>query len=117
MKFERSLFEMNWSRMFNVSERESWRSIYRSKSVYMYEKWIAEFNNKLLHGILNNNLSVNKSNNNVTPLCEKCICIEDVKLLLFDCRLTTFVWQVIGLYFNFEITWKIIVLGFYNEIS
>ena len=117
MKFERPLFEMKWSRMFNVSERELWRSIYRSKIVYMYEKCIAEFNYKLLHGILNNNLSVNKWNKTVSPLCEKCICIEDVKHLLFDCQLTTYIWQIIGLYFNFEITWKIIVLGFYNEIN
>ena len=117
MKFERPLFEMKWSRMFNVSERESWKSIYRSKIVYMYEKSIAEFNYKLLHGILNNNFSVNKWNKTVSPLCEKCICIEDVKHLLFDCQLTTYIWHVIGLYFNFEITWKIIVLGFYNEIN
>ena len=31
--------------------------------------------------------------------------------------LTTYIWQVISLYFNFEITWKIIVLGFYNEVN
>ena len=30
---------------------------------------------------------------------------------------TTYIWQVVSLYFNFEITWKIIVLGFYNEVN
>ena len=91
--------------MFNVSERETWRSIYNSKIVNMYEKCIAEFNYRLPHGILNNNLSVNKWNKNVSPLiCEKCLCIEHVKHLLFDCQLTKYIWQVIGIYFNFEIT-------------
>ena len=116
MKFERPLFEIIWSKMFNVSARETWRSIYNSKIVNMYEKCISEFNYRLLHGILNN-LSVNKWNKNVSPLCEKCLCIEDVKHLLFDCQLTKYIWQVISIYFNFEITWKIIVLGFYNEIN
>ena len=48
--------------------------------------------------------------------CVKTTCIEDLKHLLYECKLTTYVWQVISLYFNFEITWKIIVLGFYNEV-
>ena len=83
----------------------------------MYEKCIAEFNYKLLHGILNNNVSVHMWNKNVSPMCEKCKCIEDIKHLLYDCKLTTYIWQVVSLYFNFEITWKIIVLGFYNEVN
>ena len=37
--------------------------------------------------------------------------------LLYDCKLTTYIWQVISLYFHFEITWKIKVLVFYNEIN
>ena len=117
MKFEKPLYEMKWSKMFNISEKESWKSIYRSKILYMYEKCIAEFNYKLLHGILNNNVSVHMWNKNVSPLYEKCKCIEDIKHLLYDCKLTTYMWQVVSLYFNFEITWKIIVLGFYNEVN
>ena len=50
----------------------------------MYEKCIAEFNCKLLHGIWNNNVSVHMWNKNVSPLYEKCTCIDDIKHLLYD---------------------------------
>ena len=108
---------MKWSKMFDILAKESRRGIYRSKILYMYEKCITEFNFKLLHGILNNNVSVHMWNKNVPPLCEKCTCIEDLKHVLYDCKLTTYIWQVISLYFNFEITWKIIFLGFYIEVN
>ena len=61
MQFERPLFEMKWSKMFN----------YPKGVMNMYEKCIAEFNYRLLHVILNTNLSVNQWNKNVSPLCEK----------------------------------------------
>lgn len=45
----------------------------------MYEKNIAEFGyiNKLLNGILNNNLNVSKWNKDVNSLCEHCLVVEN----------------------------------------
>lgn len=40
---------------------------------------IAEINYKLLHCILNNNLTVNKSNENICPLCDACKLVEDTQ--------------------------------------
>ena len=58
MKFEKPLYEMKRSKMWNISAKDSWKRVYRSKILYMYENCIAEFNYKLVHGILNNNVSV-----------------------------------------------------------
>lgn len=42
------------------------------KIILMHDKQIAEFEYKLLHNILNNNLCVSKWNLNVKMSCENC---------------------------------------------
>ena len=81
----------------------------------MTEKRISEFNYKLLNGILNNNVFVSKWNKDVSPLCEICKTEEDTKHLLYDCKMNKSIWQKVNSFFNFDITWKIIVLGFFYE--
>lgn len=74
-----------------------------------------EFNYKLLNSVLNNNLSVSKWNKDVSAECECCQTVEDCEHLLFSCKLVKHIWQEVGNFFNFGISWKIIVLGFHYE--
>ena len=83
----------------------------------MYEKWISEFNYKLLHGILNNNAYVSKWNKDVSPLCEICKDEENIKHLLYDCKIIKTIWEKVSSFLKLDVTWKIIVLGFYAEVS
>ena len=73
--------------------------------------------NSILHGIMNNNVCVSKWNKTVSPLCEVCNVNEDIKHLLYDCKIVKHFWERISMYLKFDVTWKIVVLGFYNEIS
>ena len=81
----------------------------------MYNNKIAEFNYKLLHCILNNNLAVSKRNKTVSPLCDVCLVDEYITHLLFECNIVKNIWQNIEKILCFRITWKHIVLGFYDE--
>lgn len=70
---------------------------------------ISEFNYKLRHGILNNNLCVNKWNKAVSPLCEVFNVNEDIKLLLQDSKIVKHFWETISNSIKFDTTWKTIV--------
>ena len=81
MKFQKPLNEKRCKRDFDITGNSTWRQIYTSRILGMTGLRIAEFNYKLLHGILNNNLSilifekylsVSKWNKDVSPLCEIC---------------------------------------------
>ena len=116
MKFQKPLYENKWKKCFNVNNA-SFADIYTTKIGNMYEKRISEFNYKLLHGILNNNVYVSKWNKDVSPLCENCNTNEDIKHLLYECRIVKSIWEKINSYLKFDISWKTIVLGYYNEIN
>ena len=77
MKFQKPLNENRWKRLFDITGNSTWKQIYTSRKLRMTELRIAEFNYKLLHGILNNNVSVSKWNKGVSPLCEICKTEED----------------------------------------
>ena len=83
----------------------------------MTELRIAGFNYKLLHGILNNNVSVSKWNKDVSPLCENCKTEDDIRHLLYDCKIVKPIWQKVGSFLNVDIAWTLIVLGFYPETN
>ena len=76
-------------------------------------KKIAEFNYKLINCLLNTNISVSKWNKDVSPLCELCNVSEDSEHLLFSCTITSYLWEKIGILLKFNVSWKLIVLGFY----
>lgn len=44
---------------------------------------------------------------------------EDIEHLLYNCEIVKPIWEKIGSYLMFTVTWKIIVpvLGFYNEVN
>ena len=69
MKFQKPLNENRWKRDFDITGNSTWKQIYTCRILGMTELRIAEFNYKLLHGILNNNVSVSKWNKDVSPLC------------------------------------------------
>jgi hypothetical protein len=115
MKFQRSIYENKWEKLFGISSRINWKNIYCNKIKCMHDKKVAEFNYKLVNCILNNNLSVSKWNKDVSPVCEYCQTTEDCKHLLFDCEMTKFIWEKVERFFAFNINWKSLVLGFYHE--
>ena len=82
-KFLRPITENYWSELFDTP-RYLWASIYHVKISKMSDKHIAEFNYKLFHRLLNNNLSVSKWNPNVQKFCAYCGDIENIIQLLFN---------------------------------
>ena len=54
MKFQKPLNENRWKRLFDITGNSTWKQIYTCRILGMTELRIAEFNYKLLHGILNN---------------------------------------------------------------
>mgnify|MGYP000527767340 FL=1 len=115
-KFQKPIYEIRWRKIFNDTLC-LWENVYIAKIKEIYEKRISEFNYKLLHGILNNNVCVSKWNKTVSPLCEVCNVNEDIKHLLYDCKIVKHIWERISIYLKFDVTWKIVVLCLYNLIS
>ena len=116
-KIHKPIYEKKWENIFKISGNCIWKNIYTAKIKHMYENKISEFNYKLLHCIICNNLSVSKWNKEVTPLCEFCHIVEDNEHLLFSCKITKNIWGKIQTLLKFDITWKTIVLGFYHELN
>lgn len=83
-----------WSKIFDTP-KQLWSSIYYMKITKMHNKQIAEFNYKLLHNILNNNLCVRtcKWNLIVRKSCETVERLKMFKFLLYDCNDSSFVKQ------------------------
>ena len=60
---------------------------------------------------------MSKLNKDVSPLCEICKTEEDTSYLLYDCKIVKPIWEKVGSFLNFDIAWKIIVLGFFHETN
>ena len=56
-------------------------------------------------------------NKDVSPLCEIYSVNKDMEPLLYDCRLVECIWKKIGPFLKIDVTWKVIILGFYHEID
>ena len=83
----------------------------------MTDKNIAEFNYKLLHKLLNNNLYLSKWNENVQMLCKNCGGVENIAHLLYECNDSSFLWQKVRNIFGFKIAWKHIVIVFFTKFQ
>ena len=96
-------------------------SIFLFKVKYIKDKSLAEFNYKLIHSLLSNNLLISKWDKTITNKCKLCRDeIENAKHLIFDCGNVQHIWKIASTCINFTITWKRIVIGFYfenNELS
>lgn len=102
-KFHRPKYEIKWQATFEFDNR--YMEEYISKLCLCMRTNIAEFGNKLLNGISNNNLHVSKWNKDVNSLCEHCLVAGYRTSSIFHLKL-------ISLLVGFEITRKILNLGF-----
>jgi hypothetical protein len=80
-------------------------------------KKIAEFNYKLLHRIITCRHTVSKWKRDITPNCIYCDHIETVKHMLFDCSHVHKIWEKVGIALITNITWKHVVIGYYNGVN
>ena len=102
-KFQNPLYESKWKSTFDLNSSDfNWENVYIAKIKQMYDNKIAEFNYKLLHCILNNNVAVSKWNKTVSPLCDICLVDEDIKHLLFKCNILRNIWQKIETFYVLE---------------
>ena len=93
-KFQNPLYESEWKSIFDLNSSDfNWEKVYISKIKQIYDNKIAEFNDKLLHCILNNNLPISKWNKTVSPLFDICLIDEDIKYSLFECNIVKNIWQ------------------------
>ena len=115
-KFIKPITENVWTEKFDIP-KSLWKRIYLFKVAKISDKQISEFNYKLLHKLLNNNLNVSKWNPNVQKYCENCGEIENIEHLIYTCRTSKKIWENINDIFNLDITWKHIVIGFYDETN
>lgn len=81
-KFLYPLYESMLETLFDLETVDfNCEKFYTSKIKQLYKNNITEFNYKLLHCIVNNNLAVSKWNENVSPLCDVCKLVEDTQHL------------------------------------
>jgi hypothetical protein len=101
---------------FNI-EDSYFSKMYFSKIIKTFDKKISDFNYRLLNNLLNNrnHLSKWKNISNLCPHCKECI--ETNKHLLFECQNVERIWKMVSEILKFEISWKAIVVGFYNETN
>lgn len=111
-KFQKSVQENKWNRIFNIKEGYIWKNVYVSKIKNMYEKRIAEFNYKLLNDILNNNVYVSKWNRDVSPFCSFCNIEEDIKHVLYDCEIVKPIWEKLVPFLSLLLLGKLLYLDF-----
>lgn len=48
---------------------------------------------------------------------KQCLVIKDTEYLLYKCTVVENIWRKIIFFLGFEITWKIVTLGFHYEIK
>ena len=109
------------SREFQITDKKKWESIFLFKVKYINDKSLAEFNYKLIHNLLCNNLLISKWDKTITNKCKQCRDdIENAKHLIFDCSNVQHIWKIASMCIKFTISWKHVVIGFYlenNELS
>lgn len=114
-KSKKPIMESKWKNEFGDINSLCWRKIYDEKIVKINDKSIAEFNFKLLHNLLPNNLYLSKWNKNIDKFCTYCREIENTKHMVFDCILVKNIWKKVSAILKINIAWKHLVLGFiYN---
>ena len=68
--------------------------------------------------MLSNNLFLSKCFQDISSKCNSCPNdIENCKHLIFDCSNVNDIWNLISSSLKFEISWKHIVIGFYQETN
>jgi hypothetical protein len=105
-----------WSRKFEITSNSIWEKIYREKIKKIFDKSVAEFNFKMLRNLLSCNMYISKWKN-INKNCPYCGTNKSIEHLIFNCNLSKDIWRYISDKVHFDITWKIIVIGFYSECN
>jgi hypothetical protein len=123
-KCTRAFMEKTWQKEFDIVNAHNhctkiynWSKIYDAKIKRIEIKKLAEFNYKLLTGILPCGYMLNKWNKDISDKCDVCKERENIKHMLFDCVKTRDIWKTIGKCFNVNIRWKHIVIGYYDDVN
>ena len=80
-------------------------------------KKIAEFNYKLLLGVLPCGKSLTKWNRMIAACCSTCNKEEDLEHMLYSCQNCSWVWKAVEVRFNVSIKWKHLVVGFLPDTN
>ena len=105
------------SKELNILDKDTWKNVYSTKIKLIPDPIVSEFNYKLLNNLLNNNYFLSKWKQ-ITPYCAICpSIIENNKHLIYECRNIKYIWKIVSAYLNFDIIWKHIIVGFFNETN
>ena len=87
------------------------------KVINIKDKSVAESNYQLLNNLLNCNKQLSKLKRGQSNECPKCHLAENIFHLIYLCEIGRNIWQFAEIILNFDITWKLILCGFFNEIN
>ena len=110
------IYQSFYEREFHIQRKSSWKKIYKHKIANIFDK--KEFNYKLLNNLLSNNLFQSKCFKDISNKCNSCPNdTENSKHLILDCSNVIDVWNLVSSLLKFKISWKHIVIGFYEETN
>ena len=112
-KFIKPYTENMWSEMFNIDFKRYGQQIYETNVVKHIDKYIADFNYRLLHNLLNCNNQLSKWKRDVSPLCTLCNVVENCEHLILHCKNVINIRTKANNILRFNVSWKHIVVGFY----
>ena len=105
-----------WCCKFNISvSYNEWSDIYIRKVKNVIHKKLAEFNFKIINGVLSNGYIVNKWNKSVSGVCQICKENDTSEHMLFLCPRINKLWSSISEIIKFKIKWKHLVLGLHEN--
>ena len=116
-KFIKPHSERKWHADFNINFDVYGNKIYIQKIINIKDKEIAEFNYKLLHNLLNCNKQLSKWKVGQSNECPNCSELENIFHLLYSCDIVKHIWHVVQVCVSFDISWKIILCGFFHEVN
>ena len=117
-KFDAPSHQSFLSRMFNIQRKSSWSAIYIQKISNIYDKKVAEFNFKMMHNLLSNRYILSKWKHDIDRNCVICNgIIENNEHLIYSCSNVVEIWSKASNSLKFNISWKNIVIGFYDEVN
>ena len=70
--FHKPNYQSTLSRMFNITDKSVWKTIYQNKIQKIKDSAIAEFNYNVLNNLICNNYIVSKWKNDVNMYCSIC---------------------------------------------
>ena len=112
-KEQPSYMQNVWEKIFTTNDTSDidWPIAFTKKVKNIPDKKIAEFNYKILNNLLPCNKNLFQWKLKKDPLCMYCNEIQDIRHLLFDCKIIDDLWKILEKNNDIKITWKNIVLG------